>query len=193
MNATEEITQQMKDEFVGAAHGDVERVREMLEQNPGLATSVASWGETAIEAAAQMANREIADMLLAASAPLDICTAAVFGMADRVEAILEEDSGQINATGAHGIPLMYYPVVGGHREMAEMLLRRGADINAGEGMNTALHGAAMFNQLDMAKWLISHKANTAAKDYEGRTPLDLAVSSGNQEMAELLQQGDSRQ
>lgn len=193
MNATEEITQQMKDEFVGSAHGDVKRVREMLEQNPGLATSVASWGETAIEAAAQMANREIADLLLAAGAPLDICTAAVFGMADRVEAILEEDPDQINATGAHGIPLIYYPVVGNHQELAEMLLKRGADINAGEGMNTALHGAVMFKRLEMAKWLISHQVNVSAKDYEGRTPAELAVSGGNQEMAELLRQGDTQQ
>jgi ankyrin repeat protein len=183
-----ELTQQMKDEFVGVAHGDYARVKEMLEEHPDLVSAVASWGETAIQAAAQMANRYIAELLLSAGAPLDICTAAALGMSDRVEAMLEEDPSQVNATGAHGIPLMHFPVVGGHKEIAEMLIARGADVNTGDGLNTALHGATHMNSVDMTNWLISHHANINAHDYEGKTPLSIATANGYAELAELLRQ-----
>lgn len=184
----QELTQQMKDEFVGVAHGDYARVKELLEQYPDLVAAVASWGETAIEAAAQMANRDIAELLLSAGAPLDICTAAALGMSDRVEAILDEDPSQINATGAHGIPLMHFPVVGGHKEIAEMLIARGADVNAGGGLNTALHGAAQMNSVDIANWLIAYNANVNAQNYEGKTPLSIATANGHSKLAELLRQ-----
>lgn len=191
MNTTEitsGLTQEMKDEFVGVAHGDLRRVKEMLEQHPLLVNVTASWGETPIEAAAQMANRGIAELLLGAGAPLDICTAAALGMVDHVEAILREDPSQIKATGAHGIPLMHFPVVGGYRELAEMLVTRGADVNAGNESNTALHGAAHCNATDMVDWLISQKADVNAHDYEGKTPLAVATASGNEEVAVLLRQ-----
>jgi len=184
----QELTQQMKDEFVGVAHGDYARVKELLEQYPDLVTAVASWGETAIEAAAQMANRDIAELLLSAGAPLDICTAAALGMSDRVEAILDEDPSQINATGAHGIPLMHFPVVGGHKEIADMLIARGADVNAGDGLNTALHGAAQMDTVIMADWLIAHNVSINAQNYEGKTPLSIATANGHSEVAELLRQ-----
>ncbi|HKP54172.1 MAG TPA: ankyrin repeat domain-containing protein [Chloroflexia bacterium] len=58
-----------------------------------------------------------------------------------------------------------------HREIAEMLLAHGADVNVGAGGATPLHGAAMFNCADMAKWLLSHGADLALVNYEGKTPL----------------------
>lgn len=52
-----------------------------------------------------------------------------------------------------------------------MLLAHGADVNVGAGGATPLHGAAMFNCADMAKWLLSHGADLALVNYEGKTPL----------------------
>lgn len=187
MNGVHEpLPQAIVDEFVGVSHGNVERVREMLGQYPGLVFGVARWGETPIEAAAQMANREIAEMLLAAGAPMDICTAASLGRSEDVIRMLEADPNLKDATGAHGIPLMHYPVVTGNRELAEALLAYGVDVNAGEGGNTALHGAAQFNRADMVEWLIEHGANINALDYEGKTALTRAVAQNNNEVAEVL-------
>jgi uncharacterized protein len=188
MNGGYELSQHIKDEFVGVSHGDLKRFKELLSKYPGLATVTASWGETPIEAAAQMVQREMIEMLLAAGAPLDICTAAVMGMEDLVKAMLDDDPGLKDATGAHGIPVMYFPVVGGYQSIAEILLAAGADVNAGEGGNAPLHGAAMFGRTQMAKWLISHGANVNGADYEGKTPLKIALAHGDEEMARILRE-----
>ena len=190
METARELTQQMKDEFVGAAHGDCERVKAMLEKHPELADVTASWGETPIQAAAQMARTDIAGLLLDAGAPLDICTASALGMADRVRAFIEEDPSQINATGAHDFPLMHFPVVGGHKAVAELLAECGADVSAGEGLSTPLHAAAATGNVEMAAWLVSRGAKVSSENYEGKTPLQVAIESGSAEVVELLRRYD---
>lgn len=186
METTTQLTQAIIDEFVGVSHGDAARVEEMLAEHPELATVDASWVETPIQAAAQMANRQIMEMLLAHGAPLDICTASALGMADKVEEMLKQEPGLRSATGAHGIPVMYFPVVGGYKDIAETLLAQGANVNAGAGGTTPLHGAAMFNRREMAEWLLAHGADPSLPNYEGKTPLQVAQDSGSSDVAELL-------
>ena len=171
------LSQDVIDEFVGVAHGDFVRVRALLAEHPALINARASWNETAIEAAAQVGRRDIAEFLLVHGAPLDICTAAMLGMADRVNTFMQTDPALINAQGAHGIPLLYFPVIGGHPALAETLLEHGANINAGEGGNPPIHGAVMFRQIDMLKWLLDHGANVNALNYESKTPLAVAQAT----------------
>jgi len=190
MNNGHELSQQIKDEFVGVSHGDLKRFKELLAKYPSLATVTASWGETPIEAAAQTVQREMIELLLEAGAPLDICTASVMGMEELVKAMLEDDPALKDATGAHGIPVMYFPIVAGYQSIAEVLLSAGADVNAGEGGNAPLHGAAMFGRTQMAKWLIDNGANVNGADYEGKTPLKIALAHNDQQMVELLRQHD---
>ncbi len=53
-----------------------------------------------------------------------------------------------------------------------------------------LHGAAMFGRTQMAKWLIANGANVNGADYEGKTPLKIALAHNDQQMVELLRQQD---
>ncbi len=177
--------QEIINEFIGAAHGDFKRVQALLEQYPSLINANASWTETAIQAAAQMGNAEIAEYLLAHGAPLDICTAAMLGMHSKVSELLAAEPAQAFARGAHGIPVLYFPVIRGYREIAELLLAHGSDVN-GEAGTTPLQGAVMFGQAGMLKWLLAHGANPQVKDYEGKTPLERAVEKGNAEIQEML-------
>jgi uncharacterized protein len=186
MSSANPVTQDEIDGFVGACHGDFATVERMLSQHASLATSPATWGETPIQAAAQMARLDIAGLLLQAGAPLDICTAAVFGMADKVHEMLAADRSLSQTTGAHGFPLLYYPAVAGRTDIALMALEHGADINAGEGSVTPLHGAAMFGRVDSVRWLVEHGADTRAQNYEGKTPLQVAEESGHGDVAEIL-------
>lgn len=180
------LPQEMQDGFVGVCHGDLAAVKQMLDAHPELVSSVASWGETPIEAAAQMSNRAICGLLLDAGAPLEICTAASLGMNEKVQQMLDEDPSLKDARGAHGIPLMYYPVITDNAELAELILSRGADVNAGAGGNTALHGAAMMGQTRMTKWLLEHGADPEAVDYEGKTALQRAIENKHDEVAGAL-------
>ncbi len=187
MSTLPEPGQDIVDEFVGSAHGDLDRVRDLLEQYPSLVNAPASWEETAIQAAAQTGQVELAELLLSAGAPLDICTAAMLGLAEQVEAFVRSDPEQIQARGAHSLPLLYFPVIGGHQEIAAFLLERGAEINSGQGGNTPLHGAVLYAKADLVKWLLENRADPNLVDYNGKTALELALESGQDELADLLQ------
>jgi ankyrin repeat protein len=181
-------TQQTIDEFVGAAHGDLLTVKKLLAEFPAIWNSPASWGEYAIQAASQTGQVEIAELLLGAGASIDICTAAMLGNVERVEAFLNADPNLAHATGAHQLPVLYHAAVRGNIAVAETLLAHGADVNAGGGKNTALHGAVFFRQIEMVGWLLAHGASVNARDFQSKTPLAIANQQGHSEIATLLQQ-----
>ncbi|HSF83005.1 MAG TPA: ankyrin repeat domain-containing protein [Anaerolineales bacterium] len=181
-------SQQLIDEFVGAAHGDFDKVKRLIADHPHLISANASWHELAIEAASQTGRVDIVDFLLAAGARLDICTAVMLGDMEMTKKFLKTDSSLISARGAHGLPLMYYVAIRGNQEIARFLLEQGADINAGRGGNSALHGAVNFNQSEMVTWLLANGADANALDYNGKTPLQLAEENTQTEIAALLRQ-----
>src|SRR5258708_6794726 len=182
MAMVQEPTQEVINEFVGVSHGNFARVKELLEQYPTLVHAQATWGETPLGAAAQTGQREIAEYLLSRGAALDICTAAMLGMTDQVAAMLQADPGQAHALGAHDIPVIYYPTLHSYKEIAELLLAHGADINAGEGKETALHGAAGFGQTAMVEWLLGQGAEGNPKGLNGKTPLRVAMDNGHKDI-----------
>jgi ankyrin repeat protein len=186
MSDQPQLTQELVNQFVIAAHHDLDQVRAMLAENPALLNENAEWLETPIQAAAHVGRRDIVEFLLEQGAPLDICTAAMLGRAEVVDALLAEDPGLREATGAHNIPLMYFPAIAGEIAIAERLLAAGADLNAGEGVNTALHGAAIFGQTAMVCWLLDHDANPYALDMNGKMPIDLAEQNQHEAAAALL-------
>lgn len=99
----------------------------------------------------------------------------MLGHLDCMDYFLKEDPDLVNSRGAYGIPLMYFPVIHAHLEVAEYLLQHGADLNtASPGGITPLHAAVMFNQPQMAEWLLEHGANPNPK-YKGKTPLAMAL------------------
>ena len=104
-------------EFVAKAHGDFERVQELLTQNPGLVNATWDWGggdfETALGAAAHMGNKEIANYLLEHGARLDLFAAAMLGKLDIVKAALDTYPDAIKIPGPHGISLIAHAQAGG--------------------------------------------------------------------------------
>src|SRR5690349_22608143 len=99
-------------EFVAKAHGDLNRVQELLEQEPALVNAAWDWGggdwETGLGAAAHMGRRDIAEDLLGRGARLDIFAAAMLGRRAIVEAMLEAYPAMRDAKGPHGIPLIVH-------------------------------------------------------------------------------------
>lgn len=104
-------------EFVGNAHGDLNRVKELLAQEPGLINATWDWGsgdfETALGAASHMGRRDIAEFLLEHGARLDIFAAAMLGKLDIVKAALAAFPHAIQTPGPHGIPLIAHAQAGG--------------------------------------------------------------------------------
>jgi ankyrin repeat protein len=189
-------SQEVIDAFVGAAHGDLAQVQMLLQQHPELLNARASWGETAIGAAAQTGQVDIAELLLAAGAPLDICTAAMLGRLETVAAMLPAEPRGANAVGAHDLPLLYHAAIRGHIELARLLLEHGAAVDGGAkpqaGRTTPLHGAAMFDQAEMARWLLAHGAHPRLPNGDGKTPLQVAESMGHEAVAAVLREAEMR-
>lgn len=184
--STTNITQEVIDQFVGNAHGNFEAVRDLLSKYPSIINANASWDETAIQAAAQTGQVEIVKYLLDYGAEYDICTAAMLGNLSCVQDHLKADKNLVHARGAHGIPLLYFPVIHGRMDVADYLLLQGADPNASSPNGiTPLHASVMFKQPAMASWLLEHSADPNPL-YDGKTPLAIAVETNQEELIEIL-------
>lgn len=111
------IQPELVKEFVGNAHGDLERVKSLLEQEPGLLNAAWDWGggdwETAIGAASHMGRRDIALFLLDSGARMDLFAAAMLGKVEIVKSMLADNPSLKDALGPHGIPLTDHAKAGG--------------------------------------------------------------------------------
>lgn len=109
-------------EFVGVAHTDLERTKELLAQEPALINATWDWGggdfETALGGASHMGARDVANFLLEHGARLDIFAAAMLGKLDIVKATLNAYPDAINTPGPHGISLIKHAQVGGEKAKA---------------------------------------------------------------------------
>jgi len=106
------LDSQLVHEIVLKAHGDLERVKELIAQEPALANAAWDWGggdwETALGSAAHMGRRDIALFLLEHDARIDLFAAAMLGELEIVKAILAAFPAMKDATGPHGIPLIVH-------------------------------------------------------------------------------------
>jgi hypothetical protein len=104
-------------DFVANAHGDLARVRELLEQEPALVNATWDWGggdwETGLGGASHVGRKDIALFLLQHGARLDIFAAAMLGRTEIVAAILAAFPDARTLRGPHGIPLLDHARVGG--------------------------------------------------------------------------------
>ena len=179
-------TEQIR-EFVIAGHGNLEKVRQMLAENPELLNVSYRWNEndteTAIQAAAQVGNANVAQFLLKQGAPLEICTAAMLGMQDEVVRRLNEDPRNAHATGAHGIPLLPHAVWSENPRLIQLVFERGAK----SGATLALHNAVSRGNYEIVEWLLDNAgADVKAKNFEGKSALTVASERSNDRIVALL-------
>ncbi len=101
---------------VGAAHRDLERVRELVTAHPTLANAAWDWGfgdwETALGAASHVGNRDIALFLIEHGARPDIFACAMLGHLTAVRAMIAAQPGIQRIHGPHGITLLAHARAG---------------------------------------------------------------------------------
>jgi len=187
LDSASEPGQDLVREFVTAGHGDLPKVKALLESHPDLLNRAYAWSptdsETAIQAAAQVGSRPVAEYLLSKGAPLDICTAAMLGRKDDVERILEQEPSQIGATGAHGIPLLTHASLSGDLELTKMLWLKGAR----RGASAALRNSVSKGYLELTRWLLENASpDLREKNFQGKTALALALQRNDVESAAIL-------
>ena len=114
----------MVEEFVRVAHFNLDRVKELLAQQPALINATWDWGggdwETGLGGASHMGRRDIAVYLLENNARMDIFAAAMLGELEIVRAAVAAFPSIHKVPGPHGIPLVAHARKGGE-EAAEVL------------------------------------------------------------------------
>lgn len=106
---------------------------------------------------------------------------------------LLDNGADVNvARDDNGMTPLYIASANDHKEMAVLLLERGAEVdkaaNSKRNHKTPLHVAVYYNSKDVAKVLIDHKAdiNRAAPAMRNATPLFIAAHERCSEVAKLL-------
>ena len=145
------------DVFDAAAIADVDRLRQLLDGDPSLATVFSGDGFTALH------------------------FPAFFGGVDPARLLLERGA-DVDAHGRGwmtGTPLNS-AASGRHTDVARLLLDAGADPDARQASGwTPLHSAAHNGDLELVELLLAHGAHPAAANDDGATVLSMAEEGGN--------------
>ena len=83
-----------------------------------------------------------------------------------------------------GMTPLHFAVVFRHKEIAELLIGKGADVDAKDDLGlTSLYHAVIEEQKEIAELLIAKGADVNAMENDGGTPL---TEAGDSEIADLL-------
>ncbi len=123
----------------------------------------------------------------------EMFAAASAGNVPFVEAALNEDPKLIRATEWESNTLLHNAVQRDQEQMTDLLLKRGADVNArtSDGLRP-LHMAAQNGNVPIIRMLISHRARINPVDGKGWTPLDRAVKWRHPEAAKVIEASGGR-
>jgi hypothetical protein len=117
-------------EFVGAAHGDLEKTKALLAETPSLLNATYDWSngdfEKAIGGAGHMGRADIAEFLISQGAQFDLFVAAMLGKTDIVKSYLTAYPELVRSKGPHGISLITHAEKGGERAMETLEFIRSA-------------------------------------------------------------------
>jgi len=98
--------------FVGASHGKMDVVKELLEEHPTLINAAHDWKlgdfETGLGAASHVGYKELVQYFLDHGAQANIFTAALFGRMDIIKPMLDFSPSLLNARGPHGFTLLHH-------------------------------------------------------------------------------------
>ena len=111
-------------------------------------------------------------------APPELFTAIKAGNLDYVKTALQENPKFANSKDQSGETPLILAARTGNKNLCEVLIANGADLEAQGQYGTALHEAAIANLKDIAELLINRGANVNAKDNSGYTPLYYASTFG---------------
>lgn len=180
----------LRREIVAAVKSrDVERVRALLDHDASLANARTETGEPLVLMAVYYGAHEVAELLRARGADLDLFAASAIGETARVRDLLDADPEAVNSHSHDGWTPLHLAAYFGHGDVAQLLLERGASpsaISLNRMANTPLHAALAGQRFEVARMLVEAGADVNASDGAGWRPLHHAAYSGSVEMVALL-------
>ncbi|CAK1581604.1 unnamed protein product [Parnassius mnemosyne] len=110
-----------------------------------------------------------------------IFNAIAQGDLDEFNNILSHHKGSVDLFDENGMTALQHAAYKGNKEMVQLLLDRGADVNSGkhEYNYTALHFGALSGNSDVCRLLLNAGAKPTATNSVGRTASQMAAFVGN--------------
>lgn len=179
-----------------AVEGHVEMVKLLLSQGADPAKGQDEY--TPLHAAAISGNPLVGVLLLAADANVSSPEKsgdghtplhwAVQENQDEFVQLLLDHGADPNRQDVYGFTPLMTAAGSGNSRVAGLLISHGAivDQKRGEDLESALHIAASYGHLDVVKALTAAGADVSLRTADARTPMDLAMLSGHDDVVQFL-------
>lgn len=155
------------DIFAATSLGKHDLVRQMLQDDPALATARSVDGWTPLHLAAFFGHTPIAATLL-------------------------EHQAEVNARSQNSMDNLpiHAATPSANYDLLALLLQHGAEVDARQENGwTAMHEAALIGSIPIVTLLLEHGADPTLANDQGQTPLTIAQEKGHSEVIALLQRG----
>jgi ankyrin repeat protein len=170
--------------------GDADAVRRHLDDSPESAAARDEQGVSLVLHALYRGQAEVAELLAEhRQGALDLLEATALGRRPLAEQLLAADPEAVARRSPDGFTPLHYAAFFGQAELADLLLRKGADVDAEAANPTRvrpLHSAVARGDLTICRRLLSAGANPDRQQQAGYTALMSAALHGNRELADLL-------
>jgi len=188
--------------FTAVREGNLEQVRQVLEEHPSWLETKDLGGDTPLAEAVIHGRKEVVQFLLGKGALPDhppdrwvettrviapLLYAAYYGRVD-IGRVLLEHGANVNAEGfSHRDSALQVASGRGHLAFAEMLIQHGADVNERNDVGeTALIDASGQGHLAVVRLLLAHGADVSPKDQSGQSALCEAAEHGHADVVRVL-------
>ena len=182
MTASQELYEAIKT-------GDRIKVEALLDAAPELVNGGGASGMAPLMLAIYARRAEIAELLVSRGAEVNIWTAAAMSDRTVVERELNANPTLIASYSSDGWTPLHLAAFFGHKDLAEFLVDRGADIHARSEntmCNFPLHAAVAGRHTEVAAILLTHGAEVDGRQVSGYTALHSAAANGDESTILLL-------
>jgi ankyrin repeat protein len=163
-----------------AGFGDLARVKSLIEEGANVNAENLK-GDAPIDIAMMSNRKDVVELLIEKGAELSMHVAAYLGDIDKVKSFIETGTSVNVELGRGGRTPLYLAVKNKHKDVAKLLIDKGADVSSIH----LLYYASWYGYRDFVELFIQKGADANSKNW-GESPSHYAVWGGHADILELL-------